>query len=74
MSLATMMWQEENGGSDLLNQLRNKAKKFESIPLQLDESNDTSDTIQLLITIIWDTTESSNVVQKPPESWLSSGL
>jgi hypothetical protein len=37
--------------SQLLNQLRNKAKEYESFSLAPEGSNDTSDTAQLLIVI-----------------------
>jgi hypothetical protein len=46
-----MTQQVEDIGSELLNQLRNKAKEFANFCLALNESNDTSDTTQLLIII-----------------------
>jgi len=52
----------EDISSDLRNQLRNKAKEFESFCLALDESNDTNETSQLLI-IIRGITESFDVIE-----------
>jgi hypothetical protein len=63
LSYATMTQQVEDISSDLLNQLRNKAKEFESFCLVLDENNDTSDTAQLLI-VIQGITECFEVVKK----------
>jgi hypothetical protein len=52
LSHTKITWQVEDNSSGLVNQLRNKAKGFESICLALDEGNDTSDTAQLLLSII----------------------
>jgi hypothetical protein len=51
LSGATMTRRVEDISSDLLNQLRNKSKEFESFCLALDESNDTKNSAQLLIVI-----------------------
>jgi hypothetical protein len=58
----TTTWKVEDICSDLLNQLRNKAKEFESFYLALYERNDTNDTAQSLIAIR-DTTKSFEVVE-----------
>jgi hypothetical protein len=42
-----MTWRVEDISSDLLNQLRSKAKEFESFRSALDDSHDTSDTPQV---------------------------
>jgi hypothetical protein len=46
-----MMQFVEDISSDLLNQLRSKGKEFERPCLALDESHDTSDTVQFFIVI-----------------------
>jgi hypothetical protein len=57
-----------------LNQLRNKAKGIESFCLALNESNDISDTAQLLI-IVRGVTESFEVVEElaSPFAWHNRG-
>jgi hypothetical protein len=49
LSRATMTRRVEDIIRDLDNQIRNKAKVFESFSLALDEINDTSDTAQLFV-------------------------
>jgi hypothetical protein len=48
--------------SDLLDQLGNNAKQFESFCLALDESNDSSDNVRLSI-FIQGTTKSSDMLE-----------
>jgi hypothetical protein len=46
-----MVQQLEDSNTDLHNKLRNKAEEFESFSLAMDDSNDPSNTGQLLIII-----------------------
>jgi hypothetical protein len=45
------MMRQVDISNDLLNQLWNKEKEFESFCFALDEINDTSDAVQVLIVI-----------------------